>query len=61
MKLEKLNRGVLSDLEMNSIEGGRIPWRKRYKWAQRAGVFITLADAADRFVEGWNAVECDCK
>ncbi len=51
MKLEKLNRGVLSDLEMNSIEEGRIPWRKRYKWAQRAGVFITLADVADRFVE----------
>lgn len=46
---------------MKGIRGGPIPWRKLYEWIDRGVKLIELVDIADRFTEGWNEVECDCK
>lgn len=64
MDLKKLNLVELNSKETVIINGGEvaaIPWGKIYKWAEKAGVFVAIADAADRFVEGWNSVSCGCK
>ena len=61
MRIEQFNSVTLGLHEMKGIRGGRIPWRKLYEWIDRGVKLIELVDIADRFTEGWNEVECDCK
>lgn len=65
MNLEKLNLESLNTEELASIDGGRrlpkIDWKKVGDTLEKIGTYIGIADAIDRFSDGWNSVDCDCK
>ena len=61
-KLEKFGVQELDAVEVQSIEGGKIPWKRLIKWGNwlmnAAGVY----DAIEDFNSGWadGAAEYEC-
>ncbi len=54
------NYGVhsLDTKEIREIDGGRLPWRKIWKAIESTGIIVTVGNAIDEFVDGWNSVDC---
>jgi hypothetical protein len=58
--LENLETTELSFIELVAIDGGMIApnWAKLWDAAGKVATAIGLADAVDKFVDGFNSVNC---
>ncbi len=64
IELEKMGLTSISTHELSKTNGGASilgAWGTIWKVIERAGAFIGALDSAERFMDGWNSVKCNCK
>ncbi|WP_372474036.1 hypothetical protein AB4865_01850 [Capnocytophaga sp. ARDL2] len=59
MNLNKLNVTELNAQEVLEVEGGN-KYKKAWKLIEKGLTLIGVADAVERFVDGWNSESCGC-
>lgn len=59
MGLNKMELTEISVIEQLNTNGGN--WISVWKAIEKVATAIAIGDAVERFVDGWNSVECNCK
>ncbi|MFV0605655.1 MAG: hypothetical protein ACK5NK_07425 [Niabella sp.] len=59
MDLNRMGLTEFSATEQLNTNGGN--WATVWKVIEKVATAISIGDAVDRFVNGWNSVECNCK